>query len=612
MIDIEKTLNILRKFSKSNDKIEQLYRSLYNPEFYKLAYSNIYSKPGNMTKASDNSTIDGMSLDRINKLINSLRDGTYKPTNLRRANISKQNSNKTRLISIPSFDDKLIQEIIRILLNELYESSFSDHSYGFRPNRSCHSCLNEVYLKFKGTVWWIDADIKGCFDNINHEILLNILKEKIRDNKFIHLINLFLKAGYIENHQYHKTYSGTPQGSIISPILCNIYLDKFDKFMEEKIKEYTCGKKRKTNKEYDKANKRVNYLRKVQREEGKYVLFNYQKYIKKYRQERDQLQSNDMYDPEFKRLFYIRYADDFLIGTIGPKQDILEFKKQVNFFLKNNLKLELSEEKTKILHKDDKVRFLGYDINVAQNCSNRRNNGKVNLSVPYDIMINFILDHRTGKWWNNPKSGKDELKAIHRPELINLTVLEIAKQYNFQIKGLYEYYKLANNVYKLSNFNYIHIISYMRTLAAKFKTSRAKLYKNPNYNSIIKVNKNNKLVNKKVVGCKYRLKDGTENFQAIFNGPFEKQNYFKDKDNCKDLINNLCKYSARTSLISRLEANECEYCHDKTGPFEVHHVRHLKNIKSGKANHEKLMISRQRKTLVLCKSCHTKLHSGNL
>jgi group II intron reverse transcriptase/maturase len=600
MQKIENVLNSLRNYSKNNNRVEKLFKNLYNPEFYKLAYSNIYSKPGNMTKASDNSTIDGMSMDRINKLIESLRDGSYKPTNLRRVNISKQNNNnKTRPISIPSFNDKLIQEIIRILLNELYESSFSDHSHGFRPNRSCHSALHEVYLKFQGTVWWIDADIKGCFDNINHEILLNILKEKIRDNKFIHLINLFLKSGYIENHQYHKTYSGTPQGSIISPILCNIYLDKFDKFMEYCIKNYNTNLERKRNLEYRRIDSKLVYLRKKNdlKQEN---LSEYQKQYKKLKQERNKLFVYDSFDPDFRRLSYIRYADDFLIGIIGPKQDALNFKDGIKKVLENKLKLELSEEKTKILHKDDKVRFLGYDINIIQNCQIKTNNGHINLSVPYDIMVKFILNHRTGKWWNSPISKKTELKAIHRTELINLDVLEIARTYNAQIKGLYEYYKLANNVYKLGNFNYIHITSYMRTLAAKFKTSRFKLYKNNNY------------FNGKDVGCKYKLKDGTEKFQVIFNGPFEKQNYFKKSDMCNDNIGNVWKYSCKTSLIKRMEADQCEYCKTTTGPFEVHHVKHLKDIKSGKANWEKLMISRQRKTLVLCRSCHHKLHSGNL
>jgi hypothetical protein len=215
-------------------------------------------------------------------------------------------------------------------------------------------------------------------------------------------------------------------------------------------------------------------------------------------------------------------------------------------------------------------------------------------------MINFIINHRTGKWWKSPLSGKDELKAIHRPELLNLDVLEIAKIYNSQIKGLYEYYKLANNVYKLSSFNYIHITSYMRTLAGKFKTSKAKLYKNHNY------------FNGKNAGCKYILKDETEKFQEIFNGPFEKKEYFKNKDNCDDNLIFTVKYGGRTSLISRMEANKCEFCNTEVGPFEVHHVRKLRDIKDGKADWEKLMISRQRKTLVLCKNCHDKLHSGNL
>ena len=197
MLDPKIVLEIL---SKNNSKVDNIYKYLLNPEFYKIAYQNIYFKPSQMTLASDGSTIDGMSMERINKLIEKLRNKTYQPTPLRRVQILKKNSDK-RTISIPSFEDKLVQEVIRMLLEAIYEHTFSEHSHGFRPNKSCHTALKYVQQKCQGTKWWIDCDIRGCFDNINHHILLVTLSERIKEQRFLNLINLFLKAGYIENWQ---------------------------------------------------------------------------------------------------------------------------------------------------------------------------------------------------------------------------------------------------------------------------------------------------------------------------------------------------------------------------------------------------------------------------
>ena len=383
--DPQMVLNRLKKYSTTeNPKYRRLYANLYSVEFFKLAYSHIYSKPGNMTPASDGSTIDGMSLERINKLIESLKNGTYTPTNLRRVNIPKKNGGK-RPISIPSVDDKLVQEIIRMILEAIYEDSFSDYSHGFRPNRNCHTALEQVRIKFKAVSWFIEGDIKGCFDNINHEILLNILREKIYDLRFIHLINLFLKAGYIENWQYYKTYSGVPQGSIIGPILSNIYLDKFDKFMENKINEFNIGLKKKTNQLYG----RLRYQLAKTKDTAEQ---------KKIRKLLFKTPKQDPMDSNYKRLKYIRYADDFLIGISASKKEVLELNCEIKEWFQQNLKLSLSDDKNKITHSSGKPRFLGYDIILVRQSQNKFERGNIRLSVPYDIMINFIISNRYGKW----------------------------------------------------------------------------------------------------------------------------------------------------------------------------------------------------------------------
>ena len=207
---------------------ERLYRNLYNKELFLLAYQNIYASQGNMTQGTDGKTIDAMSLNRIDGIIASLKDESYQPQPSRRTYIPKKNG-KMRPLGIPSFDDKLVQECVRLLLEAVYEGAFAKTSHGFRPNHSCHTALSQVQVCFTGVKWFVEGDIKSFFDNINHEVMVDILTERIKDERFLRLIRKFMKAGYLEEWQYHNTYSGTPQGGIISPILANIYLDKLDR-----------------------------------------------------------------------------------------------------------------------------------------------------------------------------------------------------------------------------------------------------------------------------------------------------------------------------------------------------------------------------------------------
>lgn len=207
-------LGNLKINSKNEDyQYKRLYRNMYNSEFYLLAYNNIYAKPGNMTMGSDHRTIDGMSLERINEIISMIKTESYHPAPAKRKYISKKNG-KLRPLGIPSIDDKLVQEIVRMILESIWEDIFLNCSHGFRPERSCHTALVSIQSTFTGVKWFVEGDIKGCFDNIDHHILVNILRKRIKDEKFISLIWKFLKAGYLDNWEYHKTISGTPQGGL--------------------------------------------------------------------------------------------------------------------------------------------------------------------------------------------------------------------------------------------------------------------------------------------------------------------------------------------------------------------------------------------------------------
>lgn len=391
-------LKILRE--KSQDKsyrFQRLYRNLYNPEFYYLAYNNICTGQGNMTEGVDGQTIDGMSAERIEKIITALKDHSYQPNPARRTYIAKKNSDKKRPLGIQSAEDKLVQEVVRMILESIYEPNFSQNSHGFRPGRSCHTALKHIDINFKGAVWFVEGDIKACFDSFDHHVMVNILRERIQDENFLALIWKLLRAGYMEQWDYHRTYSGTPQGSGVSPILANIYLDRLDRFIAAYKLTFDKGnpKNRKVDSGYLKARERYHKLEKSYQElwatasaEEKTVM------DRELRAARNEMFNHPYYaqcNSEYKSLQYCRYADDFIIGVIGSKQDAEQIKADVKRFLAEELKLTLSEEKTKITHTSKFARFLGYDICISRSnaikynkrgVAKREYSGRVMLYVP--------------------------------------------------------------------------------------------------------------------------------------------------------------------------------------------------------------------------------------
>src|SRR3954470_16736735 len=244
MRNAETVLAIIRERGMGGKPLEDVYRQLYNPDLYLRAYGRISRNAGAMTKGSTDETVDGMSMERIDAIIEAIRCERYRWTPVRRVLIPKSNG-KMRPLGIPVWSDKLLQEVMHSLMEAYYEPQFSTHSHGFRPGRGCHTALREIHAVWKGTVWYIEGDIKGCFDNIDHTVLLSILREKVRDNRFLTLVETLLKAGHLEQWTYRPTLSGTPQGGIVSPLLANIYLDRLDKFVEGTlIPEYTKGTRR--------------------------------------------------------------------------------------------------------------------------------------------------------------------------------------------------------------------------------------------------------------------------------------------------------------------------------------------------------------------------------
>lgn len=598
-----RVLNSLSDHSKyANYKYERLYRVLFNEEMFYLAYQRIYAKMGNMTKGSDGKTIDEMSLSRISKLMEELKDETYQPKPARRTYIPKKDGKK-RPLGIPSFDDKLVQEVLRMILEAIFEKQFEDSSHGFRPQRSCHTALVQIHKRFTGTKWFIEGDIKGFFDNINHHVLISILEERISDDRFLRLIRKFLNAGYIEDWTFHRTYSGTPQGGIISPILANVYLDKLDKHMKVLVSKFNKGIRRERNPEYEVLNRKkaalVTQLKRITDYPQKERKL---REIKEVEKVRSHLASRDEMDANYKRLKYVRYADDFLVSVIGSKADSEFIKREIKLFLSEKLRLELSEDKTLITHAHKPAKFLGYEINIRKPGKSAKRSAKtgvisrvfgnkVILKLSTETMRKKLFDYRVLQMKQYERTEK--WKPVRRTRLMDNDDLEILDTYNAEIRGFHNYYSIAHNSSALHSFRYIMEYSMYKTFANKYRTSVRKIIAKFRFN--------------KDFAVFFTTKQGEIKMRVFHKNSFKRKT--EPMINC-DNFPNIGLLSNTTSLVDRLKACLCELC-GKSDNLEMHHVRKLGDLR-GKAKWEALMIARRRKTMAVCQECHKKIHAGKM
>src|SRR5450759_5168898 len=397
----EVVLGVLRERGRKGLPLTQLYRQMFNRELYLLAYGNIYSysNQGALTPGASEETADGMSEEKINQITGLMRNERYRFSPARRVYIPKKNG-KLRPLGLPSWSDKLVGEVVRLLLEAYYEPVFSDRSHGFRKRRGCHTALREINDTWTGTTWFIEGDISDCSGSLDHEILLGILAEKIHDQRFLRLIRNMLKAGYLEDWEYHDTLSGSPQGGVVSPILSNIYLHKLDTFAETVlIPQYTRGDRRKVNPEYRKVHYRLTRARR-KGDRAK---------AREYQRRARTLPFGNPSDPGYRRLRYTRYADDHLLGFTGPKAEAEEIKDQLARFLRGELALELNPDKTLITHARTRAaRYLGYEI-IVQHADRkitrgrRTANGVIALRVPLDVIKAKRAPYRRhGKPWHRP------------------------------------------------------------------------------------------------------------------------------------------------------------------------------------------------------------------
>ena len=545
-----------------------------------------------------------MSNERIEKIITSLKDRSYQPNPARRVYISKKNSNKKRPLGIQSGNDKLVQEVVKMILESIYEPTFNNNSHGFRPNRSCQTALKQIQVAFTGTNWFVEGDIHACFDNFDHQTTIEILRRRIDDEAFIQLIWKFLKAGYMENWTFNGTYSGVPQGSGVSPILCNIYLNELDRYMREYKLSFDKGQARRVNPEYNSITKKASRYRVKGKEIWQSLSVDERKdrckELKSMLKQEWAMSPTIACDNTYKRLQYVRYADDFLIGILGSKKDAEKVKEDIKRFLKETLKLEMSDEKTKVTNGQDKVRFLGYDITISRDqslktISNgsrvRCQTGVVKLLVPREKWVNKLVEYDAMKIRIN-ENGKERFAAAHRGKLVNLDDIEILARYNAEIMGLYNYYSLANNSYKIGRFANVMKYSMYKTFACKYKTNVHEIKR--------------RYCKCGIFTLKYNTKKG-EKTTTFYNNGFKRKKTPTKFDNVSELPQ-FSKYVKTNTLKQRVERHTCELCGKDCRNLVIHQVKKLKDLK-GTDEWILVMKKKRRKTLVVCPECHNTIHS---
>ena len=557
-------LENLQKHSKEeNYKYERLYRNLYNEDFYLQALQNIYANKGAMTPGIDGLTLDGYGKERVERIINAVKDHSYQPNPVRRQYIKKKNG-KMRPLGISSSDDKLVEEIVKMILESIYDPTFSNYSHGFRPGRSCHTALLQLQQNFTGVKWFVEGDIKSYFDTIDHHNLINILRRRIKDEAFIELIWKFLGAGYMENWEYNATFSGIAQGSGISPILANIYLNEFDRFMEDYKKKFDRGTGRKRNNEYTrKQSHRQRCKNKIRKEWDGYSDAEKQEALRRLSELKREFQKIPMGDPmdkNYKRIQYVRYADDFLIGVIGSKEDAEKIKADIGKFFEETLKLELSAEKTLITNSDDKARFLGYDVTVCNDSAVKK------------------------------ARGKEVWKPLQRNDYIFLPVHEMVRKYNAQIRGIYNYYRLASNVSVLNKFHYVMEYSLYKTVAAKYRITMTK--------AKLKYTKN------KEFRVPYKTQRGVK-YAVFYNDGFRKVKYALG--GYVDVIPEYEQMNKPKELFFRYKANVCEMCGAYVPAVKVYQVKSMSDLDVN-TDWGAIMNKKKRKTLVVCGDCYNRIH----
>lgn len=611
-------LKVIQTINQQNPlyKNKDLYRMLYKPELFLIAYEKIKKNKGatstivfNKNANLDENNADGFSLKTIHKIISQLRDSSFQFRPVRRIYIPKPQSKETRPLGIPSFKDRVVQEALKLILEVIYEPSFSNRSHGFRPNRSCHTCLKQVSQKFKGVQTIIEGDIKSAFDTIDHKILINILTERILDQKFLDLIRKLLKAGYIEPDQtLIKPMIGSPQGGILDPLLANIYLDKLDKHIEEILSNLERTEIKKTLRFTDEYSKIITDIRKLETKYRKTKTVKNKKILIQEILDLRKLQSmTKVHDSKKKpiQIQYVRYADDWIVGINGPLRLAQDLRTNITKFLKEKLNMKLSEEKTQITNWRNKgILFLGYDIRIDTTIKYKKlKHYKTKKSfikrttgheIKFNIPITRVIKRLQMKNFCDHKGA-----PTSRPGWTIQTDTIIITGYNEILNGLLNYYGPANNLESLRRIQYILKYSCLKTLAHKHKCGTRKIFKkygigsgsNRTITAPLTIQEKEKSRSLKYVTLQTRPKIRPTDWNS---GKLPSKDPFD--------------FHLRLNTKSKLLNTRCCICAE-IGMVEMHHIRHVRKAKAG-TGIDKILGIINRKQIPVCKECHTKIHNG--
>nr|CRX66589.1 putative reverse transcriptase protein [Axinella verrucosa] len=556
---------------KESKGIGGLTEIMADPRFLGTSYQKRRSMPGMMTPGTDKVTLDGISEKWFDEISQTFRNGLFKFRPVRRIGIPKPKGG-VRYLGIPSPRDRIVQDAMKTLLELIFEPTFSDASHGYRPGRGCHTALNHIKMKMGYVTWFIEGDISKCFDSVNHRRLMGIIEEAVSDQPFMDLIHKALKAGYIEHPKgWVATNVGTPQGGVLSPLLANIYLDAFDKWMERKTESLEKGKRRRANPEYTKM-------------------------IRESRVNREGYVAPLMgADENFKRVRYVRYADDFLIGVSGSLADCKNLRDEISEFLKRELELDLNLGKTRITHaRSESAAFLGYRIHItdpskyAQRYVLRKGRYKwthistrPKMDAPIEKLVEKLGEQKFCKPGGRPTSNG---KFIHE------SLKEIIVRYRLLEKGLLNYYYMATNYGRVSaRIHYTLKYSCALTIGRKMRLSTLKkVFKA--YGKSLEVRDEKGRCIASYPKISYARPAGKISTAVV--SPF-------------DLIGNCAKFWKR-SLDSR--GLQCAVCQATEG-IEMHHVKHLRKSKDMDWLTRRI-VTMNRKQIPVCKECHQKIHRG--
>ena len=556
-------LGIIRELSRKNPKWihEQLFRILHKEDIWIAAYENIKGNRGALTAGIDKETLDGFSTSKLKKVQTEVLTERYQFKPVKQTWIPRPDGRK-RPLGIPTPNDKLVQEVIRMILEAIYDSNFDDRSFGFRSGKGVHDALEYVEKQIRWVDWVIKGDIEQAYPTIDHNKLCEVLKLRIKDERFMNLIRKSLKCGIYDNPNTIYSKIGVPQGSIVSPILANIYFNELDKWVEKKSQEvYQEGstkrhpRYRQLEYQIKKVSKLVHNTEQNSKERDQLV-----KEIKRLIQERNQTPS--LLDRGIE-IRYVRYADDWIIGIKGSKELAKQVKEEVGSFLQEHLKQRLDPRKTKIINiRAGKFIFLGYDIYLPRNMrmvkykkghgqqTTRRQAPMLRMQLPVDKVTKRLSERGYVGYINN------KLRPISKGSYTPLEDAVIVNHFRSVWLGLSNFYSGSTNREHLQYIHYLLHSSCAMTLAHRHRSSSSKIFQ--------KHGKRLEILDKKSEPNKVLASFPYHTSWKVSDRKWQKARSFKDP---------FTIYANRVSKTRLYKP--CCIC-KSTEKIEMHHVKHVR------------------------------------